>query len=335
MEHIVIGVDAMGGDGAPNAVIEGCALAAREFDDIDFRLYGDIAQIEPLLTDELKSRSELVNCLENISMHDEPMLAVRRKKNSSIVMGLNDARNKVVNAFVSAGSTGALFLGGMAYVRVLPSIDRPALAPILPGDTHPVMLIDSGANADCQPRYLSQFGLMGSVYMNRVMSFENPRVGLINIGAEAEKGSKLYKEAYALMSEQQAYNFAGNCEARDVHSGKFDVCVCDGFTGNVILKYAEGFSGMIFKEIKRTIADSRRNLLGGVLLKPAFTKLKRRMNSDEYGGAPLLGLDGAIVKAHGSSGGYAFSRALAQARDIVRSDVVGRIREGLKNINPA
>ena len=337
MEKIIIAVDAMGGDHAPEAVIEGCALALREAKEISVRLFGQKNVVLPLLDTfaDVKDRIELIDAPEIISMHDEPMLAVRRKKDSSMVMGLMDVREGRAQAFVSAGSTGALFLGGMAYVRMIPGIDRPALAPVLPGLKNPFLLIDSGANADCQPKYLVQFGLMGSVYMEKQMGVKNPRVGLVNIGTEEEKGSRLYKDAHQMMSKQSVYRFDGNCEARDIQKGDFDVVVCDGFTGNVILKYAEGLTSVLFKKMKQTFLSSLRGKIGALLLKPSFTAIKTSMNADEYGGAPLMGLSGVVVKAHGSSNAYAFSRALLLARSMAEAKVTERIAEGVKEIKSA
>lgn len=334
MDRITIAVDAMGGDNAPGAVIDGCIRALRALDDIRIRLFGKKDAIAPMLSDakDVADRIEIIHAEEEISMHDEPMMAVRRKKNSSMVMGLLDVRDKNSDAFVSAGSTGALFLGGMAYVRLVKGIDRPALAPIMPGYKGPVMLIDSGANADCQPKYIMQFGLMGSVYMNQVMGIETPNVGLVNIGIEEEKGNKLYKEAYQLMKNQTAYHFGGNCEAREIQMGDFNVVAADGFTGNVILKYAEGFAKVLFKTLKNEIMSTTRGKIGGLMLKGSFSKVKGMLNADEYGGAPLLGLEGAVVKAHGSSNGYAFYRAIVQAKTMVQTDVVGKIRDGLNKI---
>ena len=331
MDKYVIAVDAMGGDNAPEAVIDGCAQALSAMKNVSIRLFGQRERVEPLLSrlSGARDRVELIDCPEVITMHDEPMLAVRRKRSSSMVMGLMDVKEGRAQAFVSAGSTGALFLGGMAYVRLMRGLDRPALAAVIPGLNNPFLLIDSGANADCQPKYLMQFGLMGSVYMEKQMGVRAPRVGLANIGAEEEKGSRLYKEAHQLMKAQTAYRFCGNCEARDIQTGDFDVVVCDGFTGNVILKYAEGLTRVLFKRMKQTFLSSLRGKLGALLLKPSFEKIRSSMNPDEYGGALLMGLQGVVVKAHGSSGGYAFSRALIQARAMVEADVVGHIQEGL------
>ena len=334
MVKYVIAVDAMGGDNAPDAVIDGCAQALREMSDVSVRLFGQREKVEPLLSrlSDVSDRVELIDCPEVITMHDEPMLAVRRKRNSSMVMGLMDVKEDRAQAFVSAGSTGALFLGGMAYVRMMRGLDRPALGTVIPGLKKPFLLLDSGANADCQPKYLTQFGLMGSVYMNKQMGVEAPRVGLVNIGAEEEKGSRLYKEAYRMMKAQTVYCFGGNCEARDIQTGDFDVVVCDGFTGNVILKYAEGLTSVLFKKMKQTFLSSLRGKLGALLLKPSFTRIKAYMNADEYGGALLMGLEGVVVKAHGSSGAYAFGRALVQARKMAEENVVESIREGLSAI---
>ncbi len=335
MKQVIIAVDAMGGDNAPGAAVQGCLSALHAHDDLVIRLFGRRELVQPYLeaAGSERSRIELIDAPDEITMHDEPMLAVRRKTESSMVKALMDVREKRADAAVSAGSTGALFLGGMAYVRVMRGIDRPALAPVLPGLNKPFLLIDSGANADCQPRYLLQFGLMGSVYMNRVLGVETPDVGLVNIGVEDTKGNKLVKEAYRLMSAQTTYHFAGNCEARDVQFGNFDVVVTDGFTGNVILKYAEGLTSVLFKQMKAAVKSSPRALLGGLLLKPALSSLREKMNADEYGGAPLIGLEGTVVKAHGSSGDFAFCSALEQARLMVLGDVTGRIRDGLAEIS--
>ncbi|MBR5380269.1 MAG: phosphate acyltransferase PlsX [Clostridia bacterium] len=331
----MLAADAMGGDNAPGCVIDGIKEFLADVPDADIRLFGPKAELENLLgADTLKSgRVQVVDAPDVITMHDEPMMAVRRKTASSLVMGLKDVAAQNAQAFVSAGSTGALFLGGMVTLRMLPGISRPALAAVLPGLNAPFMLLDCGANADCQPEYLKQFGLMGSVYMDRVMNVKEPKVGLVNIGAEEEKGSKLYKEAHQLMKAQKVYTFCGNVEARDIQLGDAQVVVADGFTGNVILKYAEGLSSALFKMIKTEIMSTTRGKLGGLMLKPAFSSVKTRMNKDEYGGAPLLGVNGCVVKAHGSSNAYAFRKALEQAVKMVRNDLVGTLRKGLEQIN--
>ncbi|MBQ8954365.1 MAG: phosphate acyltransferase PlsX, partial [Clostridia bacterium] len=214
-------------------------------------------------------------------------------------------------------------------------IDRPALAPVLPGRNHPFLLIDSGANVDCQPEFLNQFGLMGAIYMDKVEGVKDPGVGLVNIGAEEEKGNQQAKAAFALMKAQRAYRFTGNLEARDVPSGDTAVAVCDGFVGNVILKYTEGLASALTGMLKDSImAGGLRGKLGGLLLKPAMRAFKNRMNYEEHGGAPLLGVNGAMVKAHGSSSPLAFKNAIRQARLMVEKDVTGTIRAELEKLAP-
>ena len=309
MAEYTIAVDLMGGDDAPGCVIDGVKQFLPLFPDTKVLMFGReeaLAKAREALGSE---RAEYAQSGDDITMHDEPMLAVRRKQDSSLMLCMKAVKEGRAQAMVSAGSTGALFLAGMVTLRMLKGIDRPALAAVIPGMEKPVMLIDCGANADCQPAYLKQFGLLGSAYMKQVMGVESPRVGLVNIGAEEEKGSKLYKEAHALMKQQQAYGFMGNVEARDVQSSEADVIVCDGFTGNVILKYAEGLSKNLFKMIKK------------------------RMNKDEYGSAPLLGVNGLVVKAHGSSNAYAFRKALEQARKMVMGDLTGQLKLGLEKLS--
>ncbi|MBR5258509.1 MAG: phosphate acyltransferase PlsX [Clostridia bacterium] len=333
MAEYTIAVDLMGGDDAPGCVIDGVKQFLPLFPDTKVLMYGReeaLAKAREALGSE---RAEYAQSGEDITMHDEPMLAVRRKQDSSLMLCMKAVKEGRAQAMVSAGSTGALFLAGMVTLRMLKGIDRPALAAVIPGMEKPVMLIDCGANADCQPAYLKQFGLLGSAYMKQVMGVESPRVGLVNIGAEEEKGSKLYKEAHALMKQQQAYGFMGNVEARDVQSSEADVIVCDGFTGNVILKYAEGLSKNLFKMIKTEALASFTGKLGGLLLRGAFGKIKKRMNKDEYGGAPLLGVNGLVVKAHGSSNAYAFRKALEQARKMVMGDLTGQLKLGLEKLS--
>ena len=334
-DRLILAVDAMGGDNAPDCVIEGIKLFLKEEAGADILLFGPEEQLKDRAADrgEFASRVRVEDAPEEITMHDEPMMAVRRKQNSSLVRGLQAVRDGRAQAFVSAGSTGAIFIGSMVTLRMLKGISRPALGAIFPGVKKPFLVMDCGANADCQAEYLRQFGLMGSVYMQKVLGVSRPCVALVNIGAEEEKGSKLYKEAHQLMKNQSAYDFTGNIEARDIQQGDTDVVVCDGFTGNIILKYAEGLSRALFSIIKGEVMKTTRGKIGGALLKPAFGVIKQRMNPDQYGGAPLLGVNGAVVKAHGSSGGYAFSKALEQAAKMVRGGVVPALSEGLNDIS--
>jgi len=332
MSHYVIALDAMGGDHAPGAIVEGAIRALRKYKDIKILLTGPEEQLKQLTASagDVKSRIEIVNATEVIGMDESPMMAVRTKKDSSLVVAMNAVREGRAAAVVSAGSTGAVLAGGMFKIGRIPGIERPALAPVLPGLKKNFMLIDCGANVDCQPRYLLQFGLMGSVYMKSVLDVKKPQVGLVNIGAEAEKGNKLTKETYELMQQQNGYYFAGNCEARDIFTADFDVVVADGFDGNIILKHTEGLAKALFTMIKEELMSSLGTKIGAMLAKPSFYRVKRRMDYNAVGGAPLLGVNGAVVKAHGSSGAEAIENAVRQARRMLEGDVVGKIREGLK-----
>ena len=334
MEEHIIALDAMGGDNAPNAIVAGGVAALRKYPDIRLLLTGPESTLGKLLegADDVRGRIEIINAEDTISMDEPPMLAVRRKVNSSLVQAMLAVREKRAHAFVSAGSTGAVLAGGMLRIGRIPGVERPALAPILPGAKKPFLLIDCGANVDCQPKYLTQFGLMGSVYMKSVMGVSDPAVGLVNIGVEEEKGNKLTKEAFQMMKRQTSYRFVGNCEAREVPSGDFDVVVTDGFAGNVILKYTEGIVGTVTGMLKRRMMESFRTKLGALLAKPAFRAFKQDVDYNAVGGAPMLGVQAAVVKAHGSSGDVAIMNAIRQAREMLIGDVVGKISEGLSGL---
>ena len=335
MSEYIIALDAMGGDNAPDAIVSGAVAALRRYGDIRILLAGPEARLNALLEDagDVRGRVEILPAEDVIGMDESPMLAVRKKVNSSMVQAMMAVREKRAQAVVSAGNTGAVLAGGMLRIGRIPGIERPALAPVIPGAKKPFLLIDAGANVDCQPKYLEQFGLMGSVYMRSVMGVRNPAVGLVNIGAEAEKGNKLTKETYQLMSRQTSYRFAGNAEARDIPSGDFDVVVADGFDGNIILKYTEGIVGAMMGMLKSYLSTSKVSKVGAALARPAFRKFKRSMDYNAYGGAPLLGVEGAVVKAHGSSGEQAIMNALRQAREMLVGDVTGKIREGLSGLS--
>ena len=335
MSEYIIALDAMGGDNAPDAIVAGAVAALRRYGDIRILLAGPEARLNALLedADDVRGRVEILPADEVIGMDESPMLAVRKKVNSSMVQAMMAVREKRAQAVVSAGNTGAVLAGGMLRIGRIPGIERPALAPVIPGAKKPFLLIDAGANVDCQPKYLEQFGLMGSVYMRSVMGVRDPAVGLVNIGAEAEKGNKLTKETYQLMSRQTSYRFAGNAEARDIPTGDFDVVVADGFDGNIILKYTEGIVGATMGMLKSYLSASKVSKVGAALARPAFRKFKRSMDYNAYGGAPLLGVEGAVIKAHGSSGEQAIMNALRQAREMLVGDVTGKIKEGLSGLS--
>lgn len=334
MAEYIIALDAMGGDNAPDAIVKGAIAALRKYGDVKILLAGPPQQLKPLIdsAEDVRARMELIEADEVISMDESPMLAVRKKVNSSMVQAVLAVREHRAGAVVSAGSTGALLACGMLRLGRIPGVERPALASAFPGLKKPWLLIDLGANVDCQPKYLAQFGLMGSVYMHSVMGVADPRVGLANIGVEAEKGNKTVREAYALMTAQKSYRFCGNCEARVAPMGEFDVVVADGFAGNIILKYTEGMAEAMMAMLKESLMSSFATKIGAALSKPAFRAFKRRLDYNAYGGAPLLGVEGAVVKAHGSSGEEAICNAVRQARTMLEGGIVERIREGLAGL---
>ena len=328
-------VDAMGGDLAPQAPVEGAIEALRRYPQIEVILAGVIPEIEKYLVncDDVRSRIELLDAPEVITNEESPVMGVRRKVNSATVKGMLALRDKQVDGFVSAGSTGAVLAGGMIRIGRIRGIDRPALAPVLPGRNKPFMLIDSGANVDCQAEYLVQFGMMGAVYMEKVLGVKHPRVGLVNIGAESEKGNALVKATYPLM-EEAPYNFVGNVEARDITGDVADIMVTDGFCGNLILKFMEGLAGTLMGIIKNEIMGDFQSKIGGLLAKPAFKRVKKMMDYTEVGGAPLLGVQGAVVKAHGSSNPHAFSCAIGQLIKMIDGNVVEIIEKGVASLAP-
>ena len=328
-------LDAMGGDNAPQAPVAGAIEALRRFPEIEIELAGVLSQLEPLLTDcdDVRSRITLVDAPEVITNHESPVMGVRTKKQSATVIGMLKLRNKEVDGFVSAGSTGAVLAGGMFRLGRIPGVERPALAPLMPNGKGHFLLIDSGANVDCKAEYLQVFGVMGDAYMKGVMGMKEPRVGLINIGAESEKGNALVKATYPLM-EQAPYRFVGNVEARDITGDVADVLVADGFTGNVVLKFMEGVAGTLMGIIKKEMMGDTRSKIGALLAKPAFRRVKKAMDYTEVGGAPLLGVQGAVVKAHGSSNGHAMACAIGQCIKMIDGHVVDIIAKGVSALNP-
>ena len=328
-------LDAMGGDNAPQAPVAGAIEALRRFPEIEIELAGVLSQLEPLLTDcdDVRGRITLVDAPEVITNHESPVMGVRTKKQSATVIGMLKLRNKEVDGFVSAGSTGAVLAGGMFRLGRIPGVERPALAPLMPNGKGHFLLIDCGANVDCKPEYLQVFGVMGDAYMKGVMGMKEPRVGLINIGAESEKGNALVKATYPLM-EQAPYRFVGNVEARDITGDVADVLVADGFTGNVVLKFMEGVAGTLMGIIKKEMLGDTRSKIGALLAKPAFRRVKKAMDYTEVGGAPLLGVQGAVVKAHGSSNGHAMACAIGQCIRMIDGHVVDIIAQGVSALNP-
>ena len=326
-------VDAMGGDNAPEAVLAGTLEALNRFPELRVVAGGPVETIRPMLEGMegyagVCERLELDDAPEVITNHESPVMGVRKKANSAIVKGMLGIRAGSCDGFVSAGSTGAVLAGGMFRLGRIPGIERPALAPLLPNGKGHFLLIDCGANVDCKPIYLAQFGLMGDAYMRGVMGMKEPRIGLVNIGAEAEKGNALVKETYPLM-EKAPYRFIGNVEAREITHDQADVIVADGFSGNLILKFMEGMAGTLMGIIKRELMADTRGKLAGLIAKPAFRRVKKVMDYTEVGGAPLLGVQGAVVKAHGSSNAHAFASAIGQCVKMIDGRVAQKIEEGV------
>ena len=326
MIHIYL--DAMGGDDAPNCTIQGALEALRNDPELEVTLGGPISEMEPLLTDcdDVRARIHLDDAPEVITNHDAPVMAIRQKKNSAQVRGMLMLRENEVDGFVSAGSTGATLAGGMFRLGRIEGVERPALAPLLPNGKGFFCLIDCGANVDCLPQYLPQFGVMGAAYLRCVQNIEDPRVGLVNIGAETEKGNALAKAAYPLM-EQASFRFIGNVEGRDITADVADVVVCDGFSGNLILKFMEGVSDTLMGIIKKEMMADTRGKIAGLIAKPAFRRVKKTMDYTEVGGAPLLGVKGVVVKAHGSSNAHAIACAIRQAALMKRRNLVDAIEK--------
>ncbi len=324
-----IAVDAMGGDHAPGITVEGSLAALRAFRDLTVLLIGQAEKLNPLLAgaSDVASRLTVVDAREVIGNDESPVLAIRKKTDSSLVKAYALVREGEAQGLVSAGSTGAVMAGGMFRLGRVPGIDRPALATLLPTvGKNPALLVDLGANVDCQPEWLVQFARMGAVYMRRVMGIENPRVALLNNGEEAEKGNQQTKAAYELM-KASGLHFIGNLEARGVPMGEADVVAADGFAGNVLLKSMEGVSKAIFSILKTELMASPKSKLGALLCKDAFRRAKANLNPDEVGGAPLLGVTGAVVKAHGNSNGHAFFCAIRQARKMIEGDVASILQQ--------
>lgn len=323
---VTIAIDAMGGDNAPAAVVNGVNLAIHAFEDIQVKLFGDEAQIREHL--KVQERVEVIHTTEIIEAEDEPVIAVRRKKDSSMVRAARAVKEGEADVLLSAGSTGALLASGLLVVGRIKNIDRPGLMPVIPtiSKEHPqFILMDAGANADSKPINLLQHAILASYYAREVLEIESPRVGLINNGTEAGKGNDLSKAAYELLSQEESINFIGNIEAKELLNGSVDVAVTDGFTGNAILKTLEGTSKSVFKAIKGALTSGgMKTKLGALMIKDALADLKDNFDDTKAGGAVMLGVKGAVIKAHGSSNEEAIFNAIRQARKVTNSGVINQ-----------
>lgn len=321
--------DAMGGDFSPIEQVRGCVKAARELD-CDITIVGDKDAIEKELEaiGGVHDRIKVVGTQDVISNDEEPAIAVRKKKNSSIVVAAQLVADGEGDALISTGSTGATLAAGIFIIGRMKGVKRPCLAPVLPTMKEPVLLADCGANADCKPEYLVQFASMASIYMKDVLGRNNPRVALANIGSEPHKGNELAKKAYELLSELPI-NFVGNVEGRDLLEGDVDVIVTDGFTGNMILKLTEGLSHQLMGKIKGIMMGSLKNKLAAAVLKKDMYKLKKQMDYQSYGGALLLGCKAPVIKCHGSSKKESVFCAVEQAKKCVESKMLDKIQESI------
>lgn len=323
-----LAVDAMGGDHAPKEIVLGVKRALSEFNDIEVILYGDENQIKQYITPV--ERLTIVHTDEVIETTDEPVRAVKRKKNASMVLMAQAVNNGEADACISAGNTGALMTAGLFIVGRIDGIERPALAPTLPTlDGKGFLMLDLGANVDAKPEHLLQYAIMGSIYAEKVRDINNPRVGLLNIGTEDKKGNELTKRTFQLLKDAPIH-FIGNVESRDLLEGPADVVVTDGFTGNMVLKTIEGTALSVFSMLKKTFTASTKNKLAAGLVKNDLKQMKNMLDYTEYGGAGLFGLKAPVIKAHGSSNEVALYNAMRQAREMVKHNVSNTIKDAIK-----
>ncbi len=333
MQKIVkVALDAMGGDAAPQVTVEGAVQASLEREDIQVFLVGRREAIEAELAKYSydSSRIQVVPASEVIEMAEPPVMAIRKKKDSSIVVGMNLVKAGEADAFVSAGSTGAVLVGAQLIVGRIKGVERPPLAPLLPTEKGFSLLVDCGANVDARASHLVQFAKMGSVYMERIVGISKPRVAIVNIGAEEEKGNALVKETFPLLKACEDIHFIGSIEARDIPKGEADVIVCDAFVGNVILKLYEGLASTLVHVIKNGMMASFRGKVGGLLVKPAIKQTMKSFDAEEYGGAPMLGLKGLVVKSHGSSSAAEIKNSILQCVSYTEENMNDRIMEKIK-----
>lgn len=326
-----IALDAMGGDNAPCEIVKGAVDAVNMRKDIHLFLIGNQELVEEELAKYTyeKEQIEIVPASEVIEMAEPPVIAIRKKKDSSIVVGLNMVKRGEADAFVSAGSSGAVLAGGQLIVGRAKGVERPPLAPLIPNEKGVSLLIDCGANVDAKPSNLLQFAKMGSIYMEHVLGIENPRVGIVNIGAEEEKGNALVKETFPLLKDCPDINFIGSIEAREIPHGAADVIVCEAFVGNVILKLYEGVSATLIDVVKKGMVSSLRGKIGGLLVKPSLKKTLKGFDASEHGGAPLLGLRGLVVKTHGNSKAKEVCNSILQCVTFKEQRINEKIAEQL------
>lgn len=331
-EYVNVAVDAMGGDNAPVETVKGAVEAINA----DKRVKVFLVGREAVIREELKKYTydaeqlEIIHTEEVIETAEPPVMAIRKKKDSSIVKSMYMVKEGTCDALVSAGSTGAVLVGGQVIVGRIKGVERPPLAPLIPTEKGVSLLIDCGANVDARPSHLVQFAKMGSVYMESIMGVKNPRVGIVNIGAEEEKGNALVKETFPLLKNCPEINFIGSVEARDIPSGAADVIVCEAFVGNVILKTYEGVGATLIRKVKSGMMTSLRSKIGALLVKPALKQTLKSFDLEQYGGAPLLGLNGLVVKTHGSSKAIEIKNSILQCIAFKEQKINDKIKEKIK-----
>ena len=328
-ETVRVVVDAMGGDNAPGEIVKGAVQAVQAEKDIKVFLVGrqDAVNAELAKYTYDKEKIEVVHAEEVIEMAEPPVNAIRKKKQSSLVIGMNMIMHQEADAIVTAGSTGATLVGGQVLVGRIKGIERPPLAPLVPTEKGVSLLIDCGANVDARPSHLVQFAQIGSIYMENIVGIKNPRVAILNIGAEEEKGNQLVKETFPLLKECPGINFIGSIEAREIPHGGADVIVCEAFAGNIVLKLYEGVAATLLSKVKEGLMSSLRSKIGALLIKPALKQTLKSFDASQYGGAPLLGLNGLVVKTHGSAKAIDVKNSILQCVTFKQQDINGKIKE--------
>ncbi|GBF12215.1 phosphate acyltransferase PlsX [Tepidibacillus sp. HK-1] len=332
-----IAIDAMGGDFAPKSTVQGATDAAKRFNDIEIVLVGKTEEINKVKTEPFPKNLTIQHAEEVILTEDEPARAVRKKKEASLVVASRMVKEKEVDAVITAGNTGAFMASGLLIAGRLAGIERPALAPVLPtmGENE-ILILDVGANMDPKPEHLVQYAVMGRIYSEQVLGIQNPRIGLLNVGTEDTKGNELTKKTFPLL-KALSVQFVGNVEARDVLNGVCDVLITDGFSGNILLKTTEGVASTVFQLLKKEFMHNTLTKLAAAILKPGLKNFKKKLDYSEVGGAPLLGVNGAFIKAHGSSDSKAIMNAVRQARLFLKNQVIEKIEQeiakGVENQN--